>query len=330
MPRKRSSGRGGRPVGTAEKLTPALQDALCTELRRSVAPKHAAAIVGIAPRTYYHWLEQGAEGIPLYAAFARAVRRAIAQCVCMLTARALAGGPGAAQALGILERRFHREYGRRIVMNKTREEQRRIDDEQREAKPFRLSPEAQRKAAEAVAIAMATMKEPESIQRRGGRAARGQTLTAAVRAGILAALRIAVPPKYAAESEGIDESTFYDWITKGEQGIKRYADFAVEVRCATAEAVRNLTMRALSGGPGASEAVWLLERRFSQEYGQRFVIDEPSGADKKAMERESRVAEAIRSNPEALKKMHESIAITAAEAAARVDANRKTERMWDP
>jgi hypothetical protein len=320
-------------MGTTEKLTRALQDALCVELRISIAPSHAAAIVGIAPRTFYYWLEKGAQGIPPYAAFARAVRQAVAHSVCTLTARALAGGPGAAQALGVLERRFFREYGRRIAMSKAREEQRRIEAEPREAKPLQMSPEAKRKFDEAVAIVTATIykqAQPMTARRRERPAGRGQTLTAAVRAGILAALRIAVPAKYAAEREAIDESTFYDWIAKGEQGTRRYADFALAVRGATSEAVRNLTTRALAGGPGAAEALWLLERRFPQEYGQRFLIDQPSDADKRALERDLRLAEAIRANPAALAKVHESIAITAAEVAARVDANRKSEPNCDP
>ncbi len=286
MSRKEIAVRGGRPVGTPEKLTPALQERLCAELRLSVAPNHAANIVGISPRTFYYWLEKGAEGMPPYAGFARAVHRAIAEAVCTLTARALAGGPGAAQALGILERRFPREYGRRMAMSKTREEaQRRFENEQRDAEPTPLKPEAQRKYDEAIALATADLNAsatstgdgkvsastPKGTSGRRGRPA-GQTLTSAVKAGILAALRIAVPAKYAAERQGIDEGTFHAWLQKGEQGIEPYADFALAVRCATAEAARNLTTRALSGGPGASEALWLIERRFPQEYGQRYAM----------------------------------------------------------
>ncbi len=328
MSRKERAGHGGRPVGTPEKLTPAIQERLCAELRLSVAPNHAANIVGISPRTFYYWLEKGVEEIPPYAGFARAVRRAIAEAVCTLTARALAGGPGAAQALGILERRFPREYGRRVATSKTREAQRRFENEQRDAEPTQWKPEAQRKYDEAVAIATASLNRsatsiiadgtlsastPKGTSGRCGRPA-GQTLTAAVKAGILAALRIAVPAKYAAEREGIDECTFHSWLAKGEQGIYRFADFALAVRCATAEAVRNLTTRALTGGPGATEALWLLERRFPQEYGQRFAIDQRSDPEKNQLEQSLRLAAAIRSSPEATHLFHEALAIQVADS----------------
>jgi hypothetical protein len=255
MSRKDAAGRSGRPVGTPQKLTRALQERLCAELRLSVAPNHAAEIVGITARTFYYWLEKGDQGIPPYVALGRAVRRAIAEAVCTSTARALAGGPGAAQALGILERRFPREFGRRIVMSKTREEaQRRLENDQRDAEPARLKPEAQRKFDEAIAIATAALKQqaasidadgtlsaprPKNTSGRRGRPVRrGQTLKSTVRAGILAALRIAVPAKYAAEREGIDECTFHSWLEKGQQGTGRYADFALAVRSATADGAR--------------------------------------------------------------------------------------------
>jgi hypothetical protein len=325
------SGRRGRPVGTPQKLTRALQDALCAALRTSVAPNHAAALVGITPRTFYHWLEKADQGIPAYVAFARAVRRAIAECVCTLTARALAGGPGASQALGILERRFPDDFGRRIAISKRREdEKRRIEAERLNAEPTQWKPEAQRKFDEAIAIATATLNEqatsteangkpwastPKSAAGRRGRpAGRGQRLTSAVRAGIIAALRIAVPAKYAANREGIDESTFHDWLQQSEQGIQRYADFAVAVRAATAEGVRNLTTRALAGGAGATEALSLLERRFPEEYGQRFAIDQPSDADKNKLEHSLRLGAAIRSNPEATRLIHEAMAIQNADS----------------
>jgi hypothetical protein len=329
MSRKDAAGRSGRPVGTPQKLTRALQERLCAELRLSVAPNHAAEIVGITARTFYYWLEKGDQGIPPYVALGRAVRRAIAEAVCTLTARALAGGPGAAQALGILERRFPREFGRRIVMSKTREEaQRRFENDQRDAEPARLKPEAQRKFDEAIAIATAALKQqaasidadgtlsaprPKNTSGRRGRpVGRGQTLKSTVRAGILAALRIAVPAKYAAEREGIDECTFHSWLEKGQQGTGRYADFALAVRSATAEAVRNLTIRALAGGPGATEALSLLERRFPQDYAQRFAIDQPSDPDKNQLEYSLRLAAAIRSSPEATHLMHEALGIEAA------------------
>jgi len=276
--------------------------------------------MGIAARTFYSWLEKGTKGISPYAAFARAVRRAVAEAVCNLTAKALAGGPGSAQALMILERRFPREYGRRIPISKTREDvQRRIEADRRASETTRMCPEAQRKLDEAIALAMSTLSDEARSKIAGplGRpAGRGQKLTPAVQEGILAALRIAVPAKYAAEKEGIDESTFYEWLAKGDQRIARYADFALAVRSATAEGVRNLTMRALGGGAGATEALLLLERRFPEEYGQRLSIDQPSDADTIGRENALRLAEAVGSNPKALRLMHEAAAIEIANSSA--------------
>lgn len=232
MSRKETASHTGRPMGTPQKLTRALQEGICAELRRSVPQQYAAEIVGIAARTFYSWLEKGAQGIPPYAAFSRAVRRAIAEAVCSLTARALARGPGAPQALGILERRFSREYGRRPI-SKTREEAR-LETERRDVETIHWKPEALRKFNEAIALATATLNEKaksmnadpklsapitKSVAGRRGRPARsGRKPTPATQEGILAALRIAVPPKYAAEREGIEESTFDDWLAKGELG----------------------------------------------------------------------------------------------------------------
>jgi hypothetical protein len=85
------------------------------------------------------------------------------------------------------------------------------------------------------------------------------------------------------------------------------------VHAATAEAVRNLTTRALAGGSGASEAMWLLERRFPQEYGQRFSLDPPSDAHTIRLENSLRLGAAVSSNPTALRLMHEAIAIQVAD-----------------
>jgi hypothetical protein len=191
-----------------------------------------------------------------------------------------------------------------------------------------MSPEAQRKFDEAIALAMASLSEEARAEITGplGRpAGREQRLTQAVQEGILAALRIAVPAKYAAEKEGIDECTFDDWLANGDQGIARYADFAVAVRSATAEGVRNLTTRALAGGAGATEALLLLERRFPEEYGQRFSMDQPSDADTIRRENSMRLGEAIRSNPEALRLVNESVVIQIADSrASRASGDRES------
>jgi len=97
------------------------------------------------------------------------------------------------------------------------------------------------------------------------------------------------------------------------------------VRSATAEGVRNLTTRALGGGAGATEALLLLERRFPEEYGQRFSIDQPSDADTIRRENAMRLGEAIRSNPEALRLANESAMIQIADSrASRASGDRES------
>jgi hypothetical protein len=132
-----------------------------------------------------------------------------------------------------------------------------------------------------------------------------------------------VPAKYAAEKQGISERTYYDWLAKGEQGIQPYSDLALAVMRATAEAVCNLTARALAGGSGASQATWFLERRFHREYGQRAVVAEAPVDDARLAEHH-RVAAQIRSSPEATRLMHESIAASVEAGRSDASANGKT------
>jgi hypothetical protein len=58
-----------------------------------------------------------------------------------------------------------------------------------------------------------------------------------------------VAEKYAAEANGVDESTFDEWMKKGAQEIEPYAAFSHAVRRSRARAAVNLTARAL--GPTA-------------------------------------------------------------------------------
>jgi hypothetical protein len=132
-------------------------------------------------------------------------------------------------------------------------------------------------------------------------------LTPAVQEGICAALKIGVPAKFAAEREGIRERTYYDWLAKGEQGIQPYSDLALAVMRATAEAVCNLTARALAGGPGASHAPWILERCFRREYGQRAIARE-APADDGSLAEHLRIGAQIRACPKAVRLTHESLA----------------------
>jgi hypothetical protein len=103
--RKKSAAKKGRPVGTGTKLTAAVLEGICASLRIGVPAKFAAEKEGIHERTFYDWLAKGEKGTQPYRRLALAAMRATAEGVCNLTARALAGGSGAAQATWILERR---------------------------------------------------------------------------------------------------------------------------------------------------------------------------------------------------------------------------------
>jgi hypothetical protein len=149
-------------------------------------------------------------------------------------------------------------------------------------------------------------------KRHGGQPSRPSKLTPEIEKAICKQLELAVPEKYAAESNGIDESTFHDWMKKGAEGVGQYADLYQAVKRARARAVGNLTARALAGGAGSSQATWFLERRYRKEYGPQVLLGGVADAAPISIENELRVAEKIRSCPEATKKMHEAILLAAA------------------
>jgi hypothetical protein len=88
---------------------------------------------------------------------------------------------------------------------------------------------------------------------------------------ICGALEMVDPEKYAARANGISGSTFHDWMKKGADGIEPYASFREAVDRSSAQAVVNLTARALAGGNGSSQATWFLERRFRDDYGPQVL-----------------------------------------------------------
>lgn len=59
----------------------------------------------------HEWLQRGKRGESPFAEFVVAVECAKGKAVEKLTDRALAGGPGSAQATFLLERRYREEYG---------------------------------------------------------------------------------------------------------------------------------------------------------------------------------------------------------------------------
>jgi hypothetical protein len=87
---------------------------------------------------------------------------------------------------------------------------------------------------------------------------------------------IGAPLKFAAEASGIDESTFYRWLQRGEKeksGI--YYEFRKYIMECEAKSVivhlNIITRAANDGDPKASE--WILERRFPEHFGRREKLD---------------------------------------------------------
>jgi|HubBroStandDraft_6_1064221.scaffolds.fasta_scaffold328967_2 hypothetical protein len=155
MPSKKPKSKKGRPVGTTTKLTPAVQEGICAALKIGVPAKYAAERQGIPERTYYDWLAKGEQGIQPYHDFALAVMRATAEAVCYLTARALAGGSGAAQSTWMLEHRFPREYAQRTLGREARADDGSLAEHLRLGTQIRSSPEASRLMHEALAVSVA-------------------------------------------------------------------------------------------------------------------------------------------------------------------------------
>lgn len=96
------------------------------------------------------------------------------------------------------------------------------------------------------------------------RTGRPTLLTPELQSTICRALELSVPDKYAAESAGISDRAFREWCEQGESGREPYAAFLAAVTRARARAVVRLTLRALRG---SSQATWLLERRYREDYG---------------------------------------------------------------
>lgn len=156
---------------------------------------------------------------------------------------------------------------------------------------------------------------PKEPRRTVGRPSK---LTPEIQKAICKALELSVPEKHAAQANGISESTFHDWMKKGADGIEPYAAFREAVEQSTSQAVINLTVRALARGNGSSHATWFLERRFRNEYGSRVLVGGVADAAPISLENDLKIANTICASPEAVKKLHEAIAIAVAEDAKRI------------
>jgi len=102
---------------------------------------------------------------------------------------------------------------------------------------------------------------------------------------VVKALKAGEYAKVAAEAQGIDESTYYRWLQRGEAAIKAsdngetmdakelgYADFVVKVRQAEAEAEETALQRVQRSEDWRATA-WFLERRYPGRWAKRQSLD---------------------------------------------------------
>jgi hypothetical protein len=87
-------------------------------------------------------------------------------------------------------------------------------------------------------------------------------------------IEIGMPPRYAAQHEGVSERLFRHWIQLGKQAeekdqwIKTYSDFFSDIARARARCVKRMLLRGHSGEKGERlTALWILEKQFKDEYG---------------------------------------------------------------
>lgn len=85
-------------------------------------------------------------------------------------------------------------------------------------------------------------------------------------------ITLGMPLKYAAESVGISEVTFYNWLKKGKTESKgKFFEFAEHVNACKAKAIQlhlKLITKAASEGSWQASA-WILERRHPEEFGRK-------------------------------------------------------------
>lgn len=105
----------------ASKFSPEVQARVCAALERAVPRDKAALIGNISPRCFHDWMRRGIAGDERYVAFADAVKAAEARCVERQLERIEAAAEsGSWQASAwILERRWHKDFGRKDNMRAT-------------------------------------------------------------------------------------------------------------------------------------------------------------------------------------------------------------------
>ncbi|MGA8575963.1 MAG: hypothetical protein WB609_09845 [Candidatus Cybelea sp.] len=105
-----------RRKGKPRTLTAAVEEEICASLEIGMPEKLAAQAAGIPERTFHYWCQQGRDDIEPYASFLTEVERARAIGAKNLLTRVLKGEKGSTAAQWVLERRFPREFGPRVML----------------------------------------------------------------------------------------------------------------------------------------------------------------------------------------------------------------------
>lgn len=101
-------------------------------------------------------------------------------------------------------------------------------------------------------------------------------LTPAIQEKIGANIQLGMSLKNSALAAGISESTFYDWLSKGEQTARgKYAEFSeyITESKAIAEQLQVQIIHKAADGGDWKAAQFILERRFPDEWGRIDKLD---------------------------------------------------------
>jgi hypothetical protein len=89
-------------------------------------------------------------------------------------------------------------------------------------------------------------------------------------------ITLGMPLKFAAQAAGISESTFYEWMSRGEKEKKgQFSEFSEYIKECQSKAVQlhlKLITKAAKDGSWQASA-WILERRHPEEFGRRDRVD---------------------------------------------------------
>jgi hypothetical protein len=129
----------------------------------------------------------------------------------------------------------------------------------------------------------------------------GEEKVTTVRESIIAAVKVGVPLRAAAQQAGIGERTLRDWTAVGReaQGVKdaterqvELAEFAADIEKAQGSAIAfNVGIVRRAASKQWQAAAWWLERRYPDDFGRRLHVKEEPGERKPAPLEPDSVAE---------------------------------------